>query len=395
MDDCTVLIVFSDSSLGGTSRSALVAASCWRQAGCSVAFLPLRPIHPDRIGEFEGLGHCYDLGDMPHVAPPAMIHFHHGAWSRNALMAARSFVSCARAANWGSPLLSNNVFSTDDGPLRMWPWYRATGVLGAWALWQYRMGRLPGSRPNDIVILPNAQRDDFFRRPSAGERERARKTNGIAEDERILLRIGSPIMSKWSHDYVGLARSLRPGERLVLVGAPAELEHLLSDFDNVTILPMVSDDEKLRDYYWLADIMVHSADRGETFGNVITEALLCGVPVAYHARVFRDNTPWEFQNIRGFRYLLTARGWRRTILEGNLAPVDRHLVVSRFGTVAVARALGCVLRRTQGSVCEESVDISRLSFGSVILIAVRHNPLSTSLKMLRLRLRSPRGAVRR
>ncbi len=56
---------------------------------------------------------------------------------------------------------------------------------------------------------------------------------------------------------------------------------------------MTSDDTELRRYYGLMDVFVHAAEKGESFGMVLCEAMLSGLPVITLNTPLRDNSQIE------------------------------------------------------------------------------------------------------
>lgn len=385
MNDGSVLVVFHDRTLGGTSRSALTAGRAWSAVGRAVRFLPLGGVHPARAEQINAIGTITSLSELSSDEAPQTVHFHHGAWSHDMRGQTHAFLEEVRRLGWGSWLLTNNVFAVDDSILRAWPGERTVGVLGEWALAQYRCGRLPGSRPAAAVVIPNGQDTTTFRPPSVQERDEARARLGIGPGERVALRVGSPHADKWSRRYVDLVRARRSGERLVLVGAPRSLVDALPTSDAVVIEDAVSDDARLRALYWAADVFAHYAHRGETFGNVITEALLCGLPVVYRARPLRDNTPWELADVAGFHYCTSDAGWlaaTRQVGRGT-DQVDVEAVRERYGLPAVTERLLLAQRAGSGGLSRRAR--SRLGAVDKVCVAARHNAPASIVKNLRVR----------
>jgi hypothetical protein len=58
-------------------------------------------------------------------------------------------------------------------------------------------------------------------------------------------------------------------------------------------LPRTDSDEDLRQYYGLMDVFVHASKIGESFGMVLCEAMLSGIPVITIATPLRNNSQIE------------------------------------------------------------------------------------------------------
>lgn len=371
-------VVFSDGSLGGTSRSALQLGRAWVLAGYEVKFRPQIEIHPARLDAFSRVGQVVSDLNLPlSEIPGSIVHLHHGAWSGPQYRAARNLIQLARAAQSPPRLVTHNVFGVSDRVLAEWPTDRTVGVLGEWSAQQYRssMGFV---RVPSIVVIPNPQDTDQFRPPSLEERAIAREKLEILDDERVALRIGSPHPEKWSNEYVRLARA-NPDIKFLLVGAPSALSEKLGQLGNVSRLPITADEQSLREYYWAADVFAHIAQRGESFGNVLLEAILSGLPTVSLARPYRDNTPWEFQRLSAFHYAKTTaelseltRGVTRPDAES--VKSDRQYVESTYSVGAARDALQDG-RPSRGS---------RLDVGEKLRVIVRHNPLVDWVKRYRL-----------
>lgn len=387
-----VQMVFSDCSLGGTSRSALQLGRAWASCGAEIDFRPQLPIHPSRVEAFRDIGIVYaDPDRAPSVAEADLVHFHHGGWSRGQIAVARRLVSEAREAEKAPELLTHNVFAVADRLLDRWPRPRAVGVLASWGAAQYRVAMGCGLSRAHLAVIPNAQDAVLFRAPDRRERAESRERHGIDAGRPVVLRVGSPIEQKWSRDYVRLVTE-HPEMYFVFVGVPASLEARLRREPNVLLQGLVSSDEELRSYYWCADLFLHLADRGESFGNVILESLLCGTPVVCLARPLRDNGPWEFRDIPGFMYARSLRevGHVLTLLKDGRLPMTSLTGVGasiheRYSGLAVAG----LLRRVMAG--ETAVnDPLPVGIANLAKVSLFHNPLVSAMKSLRQELGGPR-----
>lgn len=382
----TVVILAYDPSLGGTSRSAVEFAKCWRSIGFEVWILPIAGLHPSRVNEAEQAGATVLLEGEARPPKIDVVHFHHTTIEPLALEVLGQLV--APDVTGSHPrLLTHNVFAEDDSVLDALPVSRTVGLMSGWCSLQYRFARgiFPGSRTR-IIELPNPQDDRLFRPPSSGERLSARHSLATGA-ERVLLRIGSPIESKWHSSYIELASRLPSSWLLILVGCPPALSSRLEPFPNVVVRPSVADDALLRKYYWCADVFVHAAVKGESFGNVIHESLLCDTPVVYLNRPFRDNSPIALGSIDGFDYENTQKTWvSRCLAAGAASKIGRHEVASISGRDAVAQKLEAWY---EGAVA--AIPARRVEFRYWPFIFAGHNALARLLKRQLHRLRRIRA----
>lgn len=378
----TVDIVFADDSLGGTSRSALTMGEAWRRAGHEVRFRPQIAPHVERAAAFAAVGEILRPGDPTPLAP--VVHLHHAAWSARHRAAALALAERARRSSEPPRLITHNIFAVADRVLDAWPGPRTVGVLGAWAAEQYRwsMAGVPGA-PSPVVV-PNPQDTRLFSRSSPSDRADARSRLHIGPHERLVLRVGSPHPDKWSRAYVNVIRRQR-GIRFLLVGAPRELVEAVRGEPHVTTWDATGDESTVLSAYAAADVFAHAADRGESFGNVLIEALLTGLPVVSLARRYRDNTPWEFRTLSGFRYVTRLDEWERAVADApgrDDASVDTAVAAARYGLASVSDALALLADGSpSGAAPERPGVIDRVRIG------VLHNPVATAAKGARLRRR--------
>jgi glycosyltransferase involved in cell wall biosynthesis len=191
----------------------------------------------------------------------------------------------------------------------------------------------------------------------------------------------------WSRHYVEVVERF-PEYKFLLIGAPPSLIDRLRLHPNVLAHDVFSDDERLRTAYSSADHFLHMADRGESFGNVILESILCGTPVISLARPFRDNSPWEFQSLNGFDFvsnldqvhqkLIQKLAYGRTELSR-----DRAAIVGRYSPAAVST----LLRQSTSQSASNAREKLAMSLPDLMKISIRHNPISEQIKRVRLSLR--------
>jgi glycosyltransferase involved in cell wall biosynthesis len=128
-------------------------------------------------------------------------------------------------------------------------------------------------------------------------RARLREKLGFSDGHVVFGRVGRAEPSKT--DYLVLASAPRmakrvPNARFLFVGLPwlyrVWLRSKPSLKGRMVFLPETASDADLARFYGVIDVFWHAASRGETFGNVIAEAMTFGKPVITHATPFKGGS---------------------------------------------------------------------------------------------------------
>jgi len=149
--------------------------------------------------------------------------------------------------------------------------------------------------------MPHIIRSDRFGTISAEQRLAWRAEHGIPADAVLFGRIGQPLLPKWSgalFDAFGRVAVDHENAWLVVVGMPPELVPALdrlpeSTRRRIVVIDFLHGDKALRECYGSMDIFAHAANIGETFGMVLCEAALAGVPAITLSTPLRDNSQIE------------------------------------------------------------------------------------------------------
>jgi glycosyltransferase involved in cell wall biosynthesis len=246
--------------------------------------------------------------------------------------------------------------------------------------------------------MPNlVMHSEFSPRPS-DVREVLRQAHGIPTDALVFGRVGSLSEPKWSpiiFDAFSAYAATHDKAWLLLVGMPEALRPaLMAVPDNirqrVVLVDFIHNDRALGDIYGCMDVFLHAARIGESFGMVLAEALLSGVPVITLSTPDKDNSQIEVvghetgglvvANLAGM--LEAMRRLEDPGLRWRYAEQGSSEIVKRFGAESlipsaidiaqlVAEGLSPaqlrrrLLARPQLCTCVSAEDISALMTGSI------------------------------
>ena len=200
----------------------------------------------------------------------------------------------------GTKVIKTNVFGRPDyGPgtralvdleLHISNWSRLK-----WACWT-RASR----RPPDIVF-PYLVDTYEYTLPTSADRESARTVLSIDPSARVLGRIGQASPAKWNPILLNVFEEIaRADDRVVLVmmEPPDEIKQAVARLpaglrERVHVHQATPDVATIRTLYAAMDVFVHAARIGESFGMVLVESALQGVPVSTLATPVKDNAQVE------------------------------------------------------------------------------------------------------
>ncbi len=128
--------------------------------------------------------------------------------------------------------------------------------------------------PRWVRVVQNGIDTERFRPPTPAERAAARRSFGIAEDDRVVL-FFERVPYKGGAT-LRLALKELPELSLLVVGGTQADRDLFGGPPRVISLERVAE---ARELYWAADVLAFASDN-EAFGFVIAEALACGLPIA-------------------------------------------------------------------------------------------------------------------
>jgi glycosyltransferase involved in cell wall biosynthesis len=173
--------------------------------------------------------------------------------------------------------------------------------VSSWCMWQWRRWT-SWQRPRPIgVIVPHMVHGGSF---FPDDRERAmafRDAHGIPRDATLFGRVGQSYDTYFPDAlFEAFSRAAEPDERMWLaaVGAPECVDLQIARLKpgvraRVRRVAFLSGDEALRACYSAFDAFLHVTRIGESFGLVLCESMLCGVPVVTMATPVKGNAQVE------------------------------------------------------------------------------------------------------
>jgi glycosyltransferase involved in cell wall biosynthesis len=307
-----ILTIAPDLQAGGLQRVARNFALGYRRFGVESAYFGYRgggsfaqQLVDANVEVFTGASD--DIGQRAALKRaldwrPDVIHIHRDGYGdarlSAMLLAAKASTRRGTAARVG--IVETNVFgrvdySADRGCIDI------HYLISRWCLWKWqRWSRILSPRPIGI-LMPNLVMHTEFSHRSSEVRQAFRRAHGIPADALVFGRVGSLLEPKWSaiiFDAFSAYAETHDQAWLLLVGMPVELHPALMTVpDNirqrVVLVDFIRDDSALGNVYTSMDVFLHASRIGESFGMVLAEALLCGVPVITFSTPDKDNSQIE------------------------------------------------------------------------------------------------------
>jgi glycosyltransferase involved in cell wall biosynthesis len=198
--------------------------------------------------------------------------------------------------------------------------------------------------------------------PPAEDKPALRRRLGLPADAFIALRVGRPDPRKWSdllivHGADLLARL--PYLHFVFLSAPASRAPVIRRLmgDRATLAPFTADRAIVAQYLAAADVMLHYARYGESFGYAIAEAALARLPVIVQATPWGDNAQAELIRDGETGFMVSdsegaRRALARLVAEPGLGPALAEAaalgIERRFGVGATWSLLGAFIGHALG-----------------------------------------------
>ncbi len=162
--------------------------------------------------------------------------------------------------------------------------------LSSWCEYLYASR---GGKISKSLVLPNPVKTKNFYKSTEMEIINFKQKYNIPNNNFIFGRIGQHFYGKWSLYLIDLFKRFVNNVNnkciLLLINPPKEIfDHIKVNKikEKVVIINQITNDNELRNCYSAIDVFLHIANKGESFGMVLAESLLCKTPV------ISLNTPW-------------------------------------------------------------------------------------------------------
>ena len=297
-----ILNINTSLGLGGTERAAVNYAVGYKQLGHDSRFLVIYG-GEDRKGRLiKNNVILYQYANNEIVLDelirwePEVLHFHRSNEIDSQIKTIIDFFKRQKKVL----VVETNVFSR----YHYSKWYKENVdislQLSQWCLWKYN--RWKGSTAKPLSAYgPYAVDDQNFYKENSLAVEGFRRKHGIDKGTFVIGRLGQPLDSKWHPEIITFfqkACSQYANLVLFLVGPSPSVVNKLNDLPmeikaKIKIIKRIEGDDHLRLYYSSLDIFLHYSNIGESFGYVLTEAMMCGVPVITWSTLLKDNSQVE------------------------------------------------------------------------------------------------------
>jgi len=344
-----ILSIVCDLNKGGTQRAAQIFAEAYKKLG-----------HDSRILSFYRLGIRYDelkndfqiWNGISNINietikkwSPDVIHIHSHSLEVDDVNRFLDSLPLNKIK-----LIEQNVFSTPSA------WTNKLNYsfqLSKWASWLYQ---LRGGEQFKSVIIPYPICPEKFVRQDENKINLFKVSHGIPEKAYVIGRIGQNNAGKWSVITINVFNILAKKNDniyLVLVNPPSNILKAVSRSkykDRIIHIERIVGDEQLSIAYSVFDVMLHTAEIGESFGYVLVESMLCGTPVVTLSTPWGDNSQCEIvKNGEGGFVAHTQAGLVKALnlyinkdAVYNKAQVRQRIIDNYDYLVVANRALSCL-----------------------------------------------------
>ena len=308
-----VLSIVFDLAKGGTQRVAQLFANTYSELSAESKVLCVHGLGPrvDELHKEVGLIEYISTESLDYIKKwsPDLVHIH-----------TTNLKDIDLNPLWAvfdpkTTIVETNVFSVPS------PWEKHLDYslqLGSWAEWLYL---LRGGIKSKSLILPNPVDTESFKNASEEEIIEFKSQYKIPLEAKVMGRIGQSVPSKWSPMLIEIFNEIsREIEDLylVLVNPPDNILKLTknSPFSHKIIhIEKIIGDKALSTAYSSFDVVAHIAERGESFGMVLTESILCGTPVVTLQTPWGDNCQGEvLGHGKGGLVVNSKKGFKKALL---------------------------------------------------------------------------------
>ena len=340
-----ILTVVDSLGLGGTERTAQTFAEAYKKLNHDSKVLYLDSYN-DRESRLINQGiECFRFLNNVNISKiiiwnPDLVHIHsHGIKTDH--LTKLNFLF-----NENIKVIEQNVFSK---PTFLTYKVDISFQLSSWCQWSF-INRT-NNKFNRTAILPNATDINSFKRSSDKDVLNFKQLNNIDLSKTIIGRVGQPYIGKWSIKLIDIFNDIlktNPNIHLLLLLPPIEIKEKITKLnlnEHVTILEKINGDLNLSIVYSSIDIFTHIAEQGESFGNVLTESMLCETPVLTLSTPWGDNSQCEVVgHLVGGCICLNLTSFKSTLLmlindskfRKELGKNARTRVINEFDSMKIA-----------------------------------------------------------
>ncbi|MFZ2189838.1 MAG: glycosyltransferase family 4 protein [Candidatus Magasanikiibacteriota bacterium] len=336
-----ILTIIYDLDKGGTQRAAQIFAESYKKIGHDSRMLSLYGLgcRYDEIKDYIKVWHTISEENLIEIKQwnPDIIHIHSHGPKEEDINRILDYLK-----NDHIKIIEQNVFSKPS------PWAKRIDVsfqLSNWALWLFNMR---GGNKFKTAIVPYPVDCSKFCCSNDSEIKKFKDTYNIPQDALVIGRIGQSFTGKWSLvlvDSFNKLAKIYSNLYLVVVNPSANIikEVNKSEFKNRIIhIPKIYGDKALSIAYSSFELMVHTAEQGESFGYVLAESILCGTPVITLSTPWGDNSQCEVVgNYKGGYVVNNLRGIVSAVQYYFDNP-DQQIALKRLGREHIYSNYDCI-----------------------------------------------------
>ena len=350
--------------IGGVARTAQIFAEGYQSLGMDSRVLATTDGGP-REAELRAGDIPLWMGLTPEIYQeildwnPDVIHIHSHSFGDKELAFLNPLFE-------GRMVVEKNIFS------RPVPWTHRMDYsyqLSTWCAWNFC-----NAAPHLIhkaAIVPNGANNTAFKKSSPEEALAFRKQHNIPQQALVIGRIGQLYHTKWSpvliEAFNRLSKKYDP-LHLILVNPskPVRKQAAASPFvKKIVLIDNILGDKNLSIAYSAMDLFALAADQGESFGNVLAEAMLCEIPIVALSTPWQDNSQCEVVgHEQGGLIALTPTGFRKAIdallndpnLRDTLGKAGRKKVIQNYSRRTVAQISLDTLQGKQAPLNKKTLD---------------------------------------